>query len=268
MNNKESPAQPVGKLKSKSIMATKVILNADLYDNVLTEKPGDYVAKPRITGSFHNADIAAEIVKERTEYRPETIANILDLADKKKVEAIAAGKSLVDGVGQYLLSISGSFEGEQPRFNPEIHKVGITYTPGKLLLDALKPIDFNVQLATTGPVVNSVTDFTSGRINQTLTPGGPAILSGATLLLKGDNPKNGVYLTKDEASATPVKVALIIRNTTSEIILQLPALVAGQYKLSVTTQAGASYTILKDPRTYTFPILLTVGGESESPDEV
>lgn len=117
-------------------MAGKIILNADLYDNVLTEKPGDYVAKPRITGTYRNTDVAADIVAERTEYRPETIVNILTLADQKKVQAVANGKSLVDGFGQYLLNLSGSFEGESPSFNPEIHATGVTFTPGKSLLDA------------------------------------------------------------------------------------------------------------------------------------
>ena len=76
-------------------MATneKITLNVDLYDNIMTEQKGDYTGRARITGSLHNKEIAARIIKERTEYRQETIENILDLADQKKVEAIAEGKS-------------------------------------------------------------------------------------------------------------------------------------------------------------------------------
>ncbi|MCS3026216.1 hypothetical protein NXW75_25875 [Bacteroides xylanisolvens] len=75
-------------------MATneKITLNVDLYDNIMTEQKGDYTGRARITGSLHNKEIAARIIKERTEYRQETIENILDLADQKKVEAIAEGK--------------------------------------------------------------------------------------------------------------------------------------------------------------------------------
>lgn len=51
-------------------MADKTILNADLYDNVLTEKPGDYTAKPRITSTARNKDVATRSVKERTETKP------------------------------------------------------------------------------------------------------------------------------------------------------------------------------------------------------
>lgn len=85
-------------------MAEKTILSVDLYDNILTTDPSDYTGKVKITGTLRNADIAARIVAERTEYRKETIENILNLADQKKIEAIAEGKSLVDGVGQYLLN--------------------------------------------------------------------------------------------------------------------------------------------------------------------
>ena len=240
-------------------MAEKNILNADLYDNVLTEKEGDYSAKPRITGTVHNKEIAEHIVKERTEYRPETIETILDMSDQKKAELIAEGKSVVDGVGQYLLNISGSFEGESPKFDPAKHRVGITFTPGKLLQGQLENITFNVQVATTGPVINTVTDVSSGVVNRFLFPGDPVIISGSGLLIKGDNEANGLFFTLDEESATPKKATLISRNTQSEIIVQVPKdLTPGQYRLSITTQAGAGYTVLKQPRSYEFSILLTV----------
>ena len=51
-------------------MAEQIILNTDLYDNLLTERKGDYTAKPRITGTLYNTDIAARIVAARTEYQP------------------------------------------------------------------------------------------------------------------------------------------------------------------------------------------------------
>ncbi len=101
-------------------MATneKITLNVDLYDNIMTEQKGDYTGRARITGSLHNKEIAARIIKERTEYRQETIENILDLADQKKVEAIAEGKSVVDGVGQYIVTVRGSFLGENASLTP------------------------------------------------------------------------------------------------------------------------------------------------------
>ena len=95
-------------------MAEQIILNTDLYGNLLTERKGDYTAKPRITGTLYNTDIAARIVAARTEYQHGTILNILDMADSHKVQAIAEGKSVVDGVG-LTTQYSGSRNVKEPR---------------------------------------------------------------------------------------------------------------------------------------------------------
>lgn len=249
-------------------MAEKTILTADLYDNVLTDKVGDYTAKPQITGTARNAEIADRIIKKRSEFRKETIINILDLADQEKIDAIAEGKSVVDGVGQYLLNLSGSFEGEKPVFDSKIHKVGITYTPGKKLFDAISNISFNLQTATVGSVINSITDKVTGSISQKLTPGGPAIIYGSNIMIKGDKPENGFYFTKDEAGAIPQKVMMIVTSIFSQTVISIPMLTAGQYRLSITTQAASNYKQVRESRTYIFPVLLTVsGGSGEDPDE-
>lgn len=96
-----------------------LLLYAELYDNPLTEKEGDFTAKPKVTGTVRNADIAKRIVAKRTEYRQETIENILRMADEEKSIAIAEGKSVIDGVGQYLVQIKGVFDSETEGFRPE-----------------------------------------------------------------------------------------------------------------------------------------------------
>ena len=107
-------------------MATneKITLNVDLYDNIMTEQKGDYTGRARITGSLHNKEIAARIIKERTEYRQETIENILDLADQKKVEAIAEGKSVVDGVDSTSSPYAVRSSGRTPSLTPRSTRAG------------------------------------------------------------------------------------------------------------------------------------------------
>lgn len=124
----------------------------------------------------------------------------------------------------------------------------------------------NFRIAKTGPVINNITDSTTQSVSQTLTPNAPAIISGSGLLLKGDDSSVGVYFTPDGDNQTPVKASLIVSNTTSQIIIQIPALADGQYLLSITTQAGAGYSVVKEPRTYQLPILLTVGSDPGDDD--
>lgn len=99
-------------------MAEQIILNTDLYDNLLTERKGDYTAKPHITGTLYNTDIAARIVAARTEYQHGTILNILDMADSHKVQAIAEGKSVVDGVANTSSTCRGPSRARRRSSNP------------------------------------------------------------------------------------------------------------------------------------------------------
>ena len=201
----------------------QITLNIDLYDNIMTEKEGDYTGRPRITGTLYNKQIAARIVKAGTEYKQESIEYILDRADKAKVEAIAEGKSVIDGVGQYLVTARGSFIGENAQFDPVKHSLGVSYTPGQLLRSQLKKTKVVCNgTAKTGPVINSITDSTTGSVNEIITSAGPAV---------------------------ETKVL---------------------YTLSVTTQYSSSNKMLKNPRTYRFPILLSDGksNDEERPGEL
>lgn len=138
-------------------MAEKIILTADLYDNAVTERKGDYTAKPRITGTVRNHQIAERILARGSELRLDTIEYILGMGDQEKVTAIAEGKSVVDGVGQYMATLTGPFEGEKAAFDPAKNKLTASYVPGKLLRDTLKNVVVETRPAVTGPIINSIT---------------------------------------------------------------------------------------------------------------
>lgn len=240
-------------------------LFVDLYDNVLTERKGDYFGKVANTGTMRNADIASRIVAKRSEYRPETIVNILDLADQEKVSALAEGKSIIDGVGQLLPSISGSFEGGLAAFDKSLHKLGVTYTMGKSLREAFDSVSITTRTATAGITINSVLDSMTGEVSGKITPLSNLVINGVNLRVAGDNASNGVYLTKTDGQ--PQAVRLIVHNNPSQLTVLLPELEDGEYTLSITTQYSTSSKLLKDPRTCTFPVLLYVGEKQSSGSE-
>ena len=162
-------------------MAEKIILTADLYDNAVTERKGDYTAKPRITGTVRNHQIAERILARGSELRLDTIEYILGMGDQEKVTAIAEGKSVVDGVGQYMATLTGPFEGEKAAFDPAKNKLTTSYVPGKLLRDTLKNVVVETRPAVTGPIINSITDSTTGEMNTQLTSSAPAVISGSNI---------------------------------------------------------------------------------------
>ena len=238
------------------------ILYVDLYDNPLTPKAGDYSGKVASTGSLRNNSIGQRIAKARTEYRPETIANILDLADQIKREALASGMTITTGVGTLMPIVEGVFDGSKAPFEKGKHKLGVSFTMGKELRTLLDAMQVSTRSASSGLIINKVEDAESHELNGLITSGGSLIISGANIKVAGDDAQNGVFLTPAEGSAIPVRA--LIHNNPSQVTVLLPTLEDGEYTLSITTQYSASNTLLKAPRTCTFEVPLYVGEKPET----
>lgn len=246
-------------------MTEKIILAADLYDNAVTEQKGDYTAKIRITGTVRNKQIAERILARGSEFREDTIEHILNMGDQEKANAIAEGKSVVDGVGQYLLTVTGPFDGEKAAFNPAKNKLAVSYTTGKLLRDILTNVLVETRPSVTGPIINSIIDSTTGEMNTQLTSASPVVIDGSNIKVAGDNASIGVFLTK--TGETAQKCPLLVHNNPSQLTVMLPVLEDGEYTLSIVTQYAAGNKLVKEPRTYTFPVLLYVGNKPSGGDE-
>ena len=87
---------------------------------------------------MRNHQIAERILARGSELRWIQSSISWGMGDQEKVTAIAEGKSVVDGVGQYMATLTGPFEGEKAAFDPAKNKLTASYVPGKLLRDTLK----------------------------------------------------------------------------------------------------------------------------------
>ena len=117
-------------------IATK--LNVSLYDNPLTERKDDFVGRIQLNGMLTNEAVAKIVVAERTEFRYETILNILTLGDEVKCQHLAAGYAINDGVSHMQPSITGSFIGSAAQFDSAVHTVGVAMSPSAALREAMK----------------------------------------------------------------------------------------------------------------------------------
>ena len=117
--------------------------------------------------------------------------------------------------------------------------------------------------AAAGQSINKITDPTTGKMNETITPLLPLVIDGANIKIAG-TPENtfqlGVYfVTADEATSTPA--TLIVHNNPSQLTVVAPALGEGEYFVEVRTQySSGSGTLVKQLRIIRYPLLLTVGG--------
>jgi len=130
---------------------------------------------------------------------------------------------------------------------------------GALLRKELQSVSVEILgVADASLSIAQVVDVRTGSVNDLLTPNRNLKITGYKLKIAGENPLNGVYFVNQTTQVrTKVDTADIVTNNPSELIILIPTLEAGQYKLEVVTQYGIS-VILKDTRTCIFDKILTI----------
>ncbi len=194
-----------------------------------------------------NADIADIIVKERTEFRPETIMNILTMRDKVVTQLLEEGLSVMDGVVQITPRVSGVWETEGAEYDEKIHKRTVDIVPTADLRSVLDAISVKVLGAKEETArITSITDTATGLKDGTITIGDDIIIEGDKLKIDEKDAAQGVFFKA--ANGTEYKTTRRLSvNKPSQIIARVPKEVpAGAVTVIVRTKYSSTAKPLKE----------------------
>ena len=196
-----------------------------------------------------NEDIAALITRERSEFRPETILNILNMRDKAVVGFIQDGLSCMDGVSQISPRVSGVWETENSQYDEKIHKRNVDMIPTSELRNALDSITVKVLGAKeTTAKISAVTDTASGLTDGTLTIGDDILIEGEKLKVDEKDPLQGVFFVTKDGGEYKTERRLSL-NKPTQILARVPANVPeGKVTVKVRTKFAGSAKALKELR--------------------
>lgn len=233
-------------------------LNIWLYDNQLTADPNDFFGKVKNNGILTNDALADLLVEEGTEYKKEAIVEILSRTDRIKVDKLAEGYAVNNGVCYARVGVSGRFKGSTDRFDKDEHKVTASFSAGAALRSALQDVDVDILgVAKVDPVISKVTDSLTGNEDSTITPNNVIIIKGDKIKIAGDATDNGIYFI-NQGDNSRIKCTQVIRNEPKELVVMTPSLTAGEYILEVVTQYSTGHSQVKEPRSSQFEQLLVV----------
>ena len=231
-----------------------------LYDNVLTENPNDFILRIASEASLSVNDISLSAVKRGgADISAAAMTHAVDLWLKEMAYRACDGFSVNTGWFTVSATVKGVFDSPNENFNPSKHTVMFDFHQGSLMRKELQGVEVQILgVADTSLSIGQVTDVKTGSVNDLLTPNRNLRISGSKLKIVGDNAANGVYFINQTTQArTQVDATDFVTNNPSELIIVIPELTAGAYKVEVTTQYGGT-TPLKEPRTAVFDKLLTV----------
>jgi hypothetical protein len=243
-------------------MAVLHTIKAWLYENLLTEDENDYAARVSAERALTVRDICRSAVERGgADINAAAMEHAVELFHKEMAYRLCDGFSVNTSWYNASAHIRGVFMSPAEAFDPTKHTVAVEFRQGVELRRELGMVSVNILgKAESGLFIAEVADLRTGSVNDLLTPGRNARISGSKLKVEGDDPSCGVYFV-NEACGERLKVdgADIVENVNAHLLIVIPALPSGTYRLEVTTQfTGSGGKFLKAPRTAAFDRLLTV----------
>ena len=205
-----------------------------------------------------NEDIAALITKERSEFRKETILNILNMRDKAVLDFIRDGLSVMDGVSQISPRVSGVWETENAPYDEKIHHRTVDMVATADLRNALDEITVKVLGAKeTTAKITAVTDTATGLTDGTITIGDDILIEGEKLKVDEKDTEQGVFFLTSDGGEHKTERRLSV-NKPSQIIARVPKNIPeGKVQIVVRTKYSGSGAPLKELREVVFKLPCT-----------
>ena len=235
-------------------------IKVNLYENLLTENPNDYSAKVISERTLNTKEICQTAIKRGgAASTAEAMEHNVNLFLKEMAYQLMDGYSINTGYFTANAQVRGVFDSSKETFNPEKHSILFRFNQGDILRKEIPNVTVQIMgVGDSGIVISHVVDSKTGSVNDLITPGGNLKIKGGKLKIVGDNPDIGVYFEDQYNNRYKVEDNDIIVNNPSELIVMIPSLPAGSYKLVVSTQFSGSSTPLKEMRTAVYEKTLTV----------
>lgn len=220
-------------------------------NQVLKIKEEGYIAEVLTAGrTLHNEDLARRMIDDGTEIRYETLLNIFNQRDRLVNQALQEGYSVLTESAQFTPHVSGRWHDGEEDFDPDRHRLTVTITPSAALRRALTNVGVKViGMKPSAAMIQSVTDTFTGRTDGTAKAGSVLMIKGRRLrVAPTDEAGLGVFFTDGAGTLFPVVDRLVLNDPT-RLMVRVPALPPGDYRLTVVTRFSASAVLLKQPRT-------------------
>ena len=235
-------------------------IKAILYLNWLTEDPNDYAARVVSERSLNVTEICSSAVSRGgAATSGEAMEHNVNLFLKEMAYQLSDGYSVNTGYFTASTVIKGVFNSPSEAFNPLKHAIIFQFNQGETLRKELANIQVDIAgVGESSITVTQVMDVKTGSVNDLLTPNRNLKIKGYKLKQAGDNPAVGVYFVNETTTErTRVDATDMVTNNPSELVIVIPTLATGKYRMEVTSQFGGSI-MLKEPRTSVLDKILTV----------
>ena len=222
----------------------------------LASHPTGHSARVKSKGRISFDALTSMVANRRTTVAKSDALSVLEDFFDTLEELLQDGYTVSTPHAVMRPTIQGNFDSATDEFDPHRHKVVVRITPGKRLQRAMRDVHVRkLKWDPPHPQPLNWIDVATGRERGPITPGGDGRIVGARLLFDPDDPKQGVFFIA--ADGTETRAVGLTLNTPGQLIVRIPPLPAGPYKLEVRALVN-NYQV----RSGRFDGILTVAEQS------
>lgn len=236
-----------------------------LHENAMTkDDQTDYLASVQINKQLSLEDIADAVIRERSEYRYETLLDAFRLMEQKIRDEVYAGNRVQTLLARFSPSISGVFNAEG-EVDPKQHKCDINIAPTAEFRQGLSRVKLHYtenMRRNGGAAITLVLNRITDRVDGPFAPGEIALVKGNKIkCLNADGTGKGRILLTNRATGEQWETNLIGDNYPRRLTFIIPHdLPSGEYKLQIETYYTTGTWLLRKPRVITYATPLLVNG--------
>jgi hypothetical protein len=216
-------------------------LNYYLIDNPITPDPDDHMAVPLSRDTYTIDDLIAGMTSRGSTVTKAEAFAVIEEFNQAVLQALAEGSSVNTPLFNIAPHITGVFDSADDNFDPARHQVKLRINPGVRMRETeptIKPQ--KVKAEKPRPLLLHFYDNNSESQDQVITSGGGARITGSMLKIDEADPAQGIYFKRSDNGLSIRATGKLLRNKPGELILQLPTLAPGAYRIEIkTVQKGS-----------------------------
>jgi hypothetical protein len=223
-------------------------IKAWLYLNVLMkDNPNTYIARVASERTVKTKDICeSSVLRGGADISAAAMEHAVMLFLKEMAYLLCDGFSVNTGYFTATVLIKEPVDSPAEKFDPKKHYVLFDFHQGTLLRKELEFVEVEILgVADTYLHVLQVVDVKTKSVNELLTPNRNLRILGSKIKIAGADESVGVYfVNQDTDEKTKVDPSEFVTNNPSELIIVIPDLISGTYKLEVTSQFTSSVKLI------------------------
>jgi hypothetical protein len=205
----------------------------------LPANPGGHIGQIVPYRTVTQEELTEEISRRGTTASIPDIDNAFDHLCDATGDMLARGEIVQTPLGTLYVAIKGPFDGENDLYDKDRHRLVIRFIPLRQLVSKLRNASMErCESRMVLPNPEGYIDVATGRNDGHLTPHDMVEVYGANLKFDPTDPRQGIFFCAEDKAETRVRSVAI--NMPAQLVLLVPDLAPGRYKLIVRNAAEKS----------------------------